>query len=50
MVFGVMDLMDKDYFPVNSKILLIHTGGLQGISGMNLKLKAKHLPIIDFND
>jgi len=50
MVFGVMDLIDKDYFPENSKILLIHTGGIQGIAGMNLKLKAKHLPIIDFND
>jgi 1-aminocyclopropane-1-carboxylate deaminase len=50
MVFGVMDLIEKNYFPENSKILLIHTGGLQGISGMNMKLKAKKLPIIDFYD
>ena len=50
MVFGVMDLIDKQYFPENSKILLIHTGGIQGIAGMNLKLKAKKLPLIDFND
>jgi 1-aminocyclopropane-1-carboxylate deaminase len=50
MVFGVMDLIDKNYFPDNSKILLIHTGGLQGNAGMNLKLKAKKLPLIDFND
>ena len=48
MVFGVMDLIEKGYFPENSKILLIHTGGIQGIAGMNLKLKAKKLPIIDF--
>jgi 1-aminocyclopropane-1-carboxylate deaminase len=48
MVFGVMDLISKNYFPEHSKILLIHTGGLQGIAGMNLKLKAKKLPIIDF--
>ncbi len=48
MVFGVMDLISKNYFPEHSKILLIHTGGLQGIKGMNLKLKAKKLPIIDF--
>jgi 1-aminocyclopropane-1-carboxylate deaminase len=47
MVFGVMDLIEKNYFSNNSKILLIHTGGLQGISGMNLKLKNKHLPTID---
>jgi 1-aminocyclopropane-1-carboxylate deaminase len=50
MVFGVMDLIDKNYFPVNSKILLIHTGGIQGNTGMNLKLKAKKLPLIDFNE
>ena len=48
MVFGVMDLIITNYFPEHSKILLIHTGGLQGISGMNLKLKVKKLPIIDF--
>jgi 1-aminocyclopropane-1-carboxylate deaminase len=47
MVFGVIDLIEKNYFPKNSKILLLHTGGLQGISGMNLKLKNKHLPTID---
>ena len=50
MVFGVMDLINNNYFPENSKILLIHTGGIQGIAGMNLKLKAKKLPIIDFNE
>ena len=50
MVFGVMDLINKNYFPENSRILLIHTGGIQGNAGMNLKLKAKKLPLIDFND
>jgi 1-aminocyclopropane-1-carboxylate deaminase len=47
MVFGVMDLIDKNYFPEQSKVLLIHTGGIQGIAGMNIKLKNKHLPTID---
>lgn len=46
MVFGVMDLIQKNYFQENSKILLIHTGGIQGIAGMNIKLKNKHLPTI----
>ncbi|MDD5150512.1 MAG: pyridoxal-phosphate dependent enzyme [Flavobacterium sp.] len=50
MVFGVNDLIQSGYFSENAKILLIHTGGIQGIAGMNLKLKAKKLPIIDFND
>jgi 1-aminocyclopropane-1-carboxylate deaminase len=48
MVFGVLDLIDKNYFPENSKILLIHTGGLQGIQGMNIKLEAKKLPTLLF--
>lgn len=49
MVFGVMDLIAKNYFPENSKILLIHTGGIQGIEGMNIKLKNKHLQTININ-
>ncbi|WP_125722494.1 1-aminocyclopropane-1-carboxylate deaminase/D-cysteine desulfhydrase [Flavobacterium ustbae] len=50
MVFGVIDLIGKNYFPAHSKILLIHTGGLQGIDGMNIKLKQKKLPILKTND
>jgi 1-aminocyclopropane-1-carboxylate deaminase/D-cysteine desulfhydrase-like pyridoxal-dependent ACC family enzyme len=30
MMFGVFDLIDKNYFAPNSQILCIHTGGLQG--------------------
>lgn len=50
LVFGVMDLIANNYFPQNAKILIIHTGGLQGINGMNQKLKSKNLPLIDSND
>lgn len=39
MMFGILDLIQNDFFPPNSKILAIHTGGLQGIAGMNLKLE-----------
>ncbi|MFC5682769.1 1-aminocyclopropane-1-carboxylate deaminase/D-cysteine desulfhydrase [Flavobacterium sp. MAHUQ-51] len=46
MVYGVFDLIQKNYFPAHSNILLIHTGGLQGIYGMNVKLKNKNLPIL----
>jgi 1-aminocyclopropane-1-carboxylate deaminase len=49
MVFGVIDLIKKNYFRENSKILLIHTGGIQGIQGMNIKLKNKHLPTINID-
>jgi 1-aminocyclopropane-1-carboxylate deaminase/D-cysteine desulfhydrase-like pyridoxal-dependent ACC family enzyme len=30
-IYGVFDLVDQDYFPEGSRILFIHTGGLQGI-------------------
>ncbi|WP_091430873.1 1-aminocyclopropane-1-carboxylate deaminase/D-cysteine desulfhydrase [Flavobacterium degerlachei] len=49
MIFGVIDRIHKGYFPAQSKILLIHTGGIQGIKGMNVKLKNKQLPIIDIH-
>ncbi len=43
MVFGVMDLIEKGFFPQNAKILMIHTGGLQGISGMNQVLEKRKM-------
>ncbi|CAL65226.1 1-aminocyclopropane-1-carboxylate deaminase/D-cysteine desulfhydrase [Christiangramia forsetii] len=46
LVFGIFDLVKCGYFPENSKILAIHTGGLQGIEGMNRFLKRKDLPQI----
>ena len=49
MAFGVIDLMHKNYFPAQSKILLIHTGGIQGIQGMNMKLRNKQLPTINIH-
>lgn len=39
MVFGVMDLIANDYFEFGAHILMIHTGGLQAIEGMNEKLQ-----------
>ncbi|WP_456377599.1 1-aminocyclopropane-1-carboxylate deaminase/D-cysteine desulfhydrase [Lutibacter sp.] len=42
-LFGIVDLIKKDYFKKGTKILAIHTGGLQGIEGMNLLLKKKNL-------
>ncbi len=34
MMYGVFDLIGKYAFPVGSKILMIHTGGLQGNAGI----------------
>ncbi len=47
MMFGIMDLLKKGHFKENSRIFAVHTGGLQGIAGMNQKLKKKNLPIIE---
>jgi 1-aminocyclopropane-1-carboxylate deaminase len=46
MVFGILDLVKNDSFEENSKILAIHTGGIQGIEGVNQKLKEKNKEII----
>ena len=46
MLFGIVDLIVKGFFRKGSKILVIHTGGLQGIHGMNMKLQLKRLPLI----
>ena len=32
--FAISDLIGKNYFPANSKLLLIHSGGLQGNSSL----------------
>jgi 1-aminocyclopropane-1-carboxylate deaminase len=47
MMYGIFDLLKKGHFKENSRIFAIHTGGLQGIAGMNQKLKKKNLPIIE---
>lgn len=48
LVFGIFDLVKRGYFPSDSKILAIHTGGLQGIEGMNQVLKKKKQPQIKY--
>ncbi len=49
MMFGILDLIQQNYFPPHSKIVAIHTGGLQGIAGMNQRLQAKNKEIIHYN-
>lgn len=49
MAFGVLDLINKNYFPENSKILMIHSGGLQGIQGINNILEKKNKTLIKTN-
>ena len=33
--YGVADLVERDYFPAGATVVVLHTGGLQGIEGFN---------------
>jgi len=50
LLFGVMNMIREGYFDKGSKILAIHTGGLQGTQGMNNTLQNKNLPLIENHD
>ena len=39
MLFGIYDLISKDYFNEGSWIVALHTGGLQGLRGLSKKSK-----------
>lgn len=47
MMFELSAMIAKKQFAENTKILAIHTGGIQGINGMNIVLKKKNLPILE---
>ena len=46
MMYGIFDLLERNVFLENTRILAVHTGGLQGIPGMNRTLRKKNLPLI----
>ena len=39
MLYGLNDLIQNNYFPGKSKIIAVHTGGLQGMHGMKSKIE-----------
>jgi len=46
MLFGIFNMIENNKFDAGTSILAIHSGGLQGIAGMNQKLKKKNLPLL----
>jgi 1-aminocyclopropane-1-carboxylate deaminase len=46
MMYGIFQMTRDQKIQKNSRILAIHTGGLQGIAGMNINLKKSNLPLI----
>lgn len=47
MFYGIVDLFKKKHLEKEDKILVIHTGGLQGIEGINRKLKQQKRTLIE---
>ena len=45
-MYGVFDLISKGVISYKDKVLVIHTGGQQGIEGMNQYLKSNNLNLI----
>ena len=46
MLYGLDEMIRNGYFSKNTRILAVHTGGLQGILGINAKLRKKGSPIL----
>ncbi|ACU08522.1 1-aminocyclopropane-1-carboxylate deaminase [Flavobacteriaceae bacterium 3519-10] len=46
MMKSLFELIEDDFFPDNCRILVFHTGGLQGIQGANERLKKQKRPLI----
>lgn len=49
MMFGLFQLINSGYFSENTRILAVHTGGLQAVKSMNKVLAKKNKKIIQFN-
>ena len=47
LLYGLLEMVKKGEFKPDTQILAIHSGGLQGIAGMNQVLKEKNLPLIE---
>ncbi len=45
--YGLFDLIKQEYFPSGTRVLTIHTGGLQGIAGFNERYRNKRVRILE---
>ena len=50
MMLKLFKAIKGGFFQKNTRILVVHTGGLQGVAGMNRKLSKKGLATIVYND
>ncbi len=49
LLMGLFNEIEHNNFPKKTRILAVHTGGLQGIAGINAKLKNKNTTLIKTN-
>ncbi|MEL0262084.1 MAG: 1-aminocyclopropane-1-carboxylate deaminase/D-cysteine desulfhydrase, partial [Flavobacteriaceae bacterium] len=47
MLFGIFDLINKGLWRWGNNVLVVHTGGLQGIAGVNQRLAQKGATLLD---
>jgi len=48
MIYGLIDMIKNDYFNPGTKVIAIHTGGLQGNAGINMRLSKKGLQTLNY--
>lgn len=48
MLYGLLQDIDAGKFAPGTRILALHTGGLQGVVGMNQQLKKNNKPLIEY--
>ena len=48
MMFGIVDMINKGSIAPGMRILAIHSGGLQGIKGMNQRLKSSGMGLLSY--
>ncbi|HEA31138.1 MAG TPA: 1-aminocyclopropane-1-carboxylate deaminase/D-cysteine desulfhydrase [Leeuwenhoekiella sp.] len=49
MLYGLYEMIRNGFFSKNTRILAVHTGGLQGIAGINDRLKKQGSKLIDYD-
>ena len=46
MLYGLYEIAERGCFPAGSRILAVHSGGLQGIAGFNQRYQSRNLRIL----
>ena len=49
MLFGIFDLIKKDQWQWGTNVLIIHSGGLQGLTGFNQRNQQKGLLLLNYS-